>query len=174
MTAKTLLTLAGVTALIYNAAYYVFPGTCTTVCCLHMHDRSKFIGVSTWPDDGSFNPEQGRTIAYDDAAGKVLARENAGTVDTGPGFFSGLIQTMEDKVHSVFSHTPEIDIALPLAEPAPVAEAAPAAPGAEPAPVAEVAPVTSIAAELAAIPEHVIGIAEIAETVLLGNPSTLI
>ena len=68
---KLRLTQADIEKLVYHAGYYVFPGTTTTVCCLTLLDGFNSVGSSACLDEGSFDPEIGRKVAYDNALSKV-------------------------------------------------------------------------------------------------------
>lgn len=62
---------ACVDAAIAKDAYYVFPGTQLTVCCLKLHNGFTVTGESTCADPAGFDAELGRDIAYNAAKDKV-------------------------------------------------------------------------------------------------------
>ena len=55
--------------------YHVFPGTTTTVCCLHLRNGYSVIGESACASPENFDAELGRKIAFDNARDKIWALE---------------------------------------------------------------------------------------------------
>ena len=62
-------------ATIAGEAYYVFPGTMLTVCCLTLRNGFTVIGESACASPENFNVEIGRKIARDNARQKIWALE---------------------------------------------------------------------------------------------------
>jgi Phage protein (N4 Gp49/phage Sf6 gene 66) family len=60
-----------VLAAITRAAYYHFPGTTQTVCCLELTNGFTVVGSSACADPANFDEELGRDLAYDDAVNEV-------------------------------------------------------------------------------------------------------
>ena len=56
-------------------AYYVFPGTTLTVCCLTLTNGYHVVGESASASPENFNAEIGRKIARDSARGKIWPLE---------------------------------------------------------------------------------------------------
>lgn len=56
-------------------AYYVFPGTTLTVCCLTLENGYQVVGESACASSANFNAELGRKIARDNARTKIWALE---------------------------------------------------------------------------------------------------
>ena len=69
-------------ACIETEAYYVFPGTAVTVCCLGLVNGFSTIGHSACADIENFDADVGAQLAFDDARKKIwllegyLLREN--------------------------------------------------------------------------------------------------
>lgn len=55
--------------------YYVFPGTCLTVCCLILENGFTVTGESACASPENFNEEIGRKIAYENAREKIWLLE---------------------------------------------------------------------------------------------------
>ena len=55
--------------------YYVFPGTCLTVCCLELMNGYTVTGESACASPSNFNEEIGRKIAYQNAREKIWGLE---------------------------------------------------------------------------------------------------
>lgn len=62
-------------AAIMARAYYVFPGTVTTVCCLTLRNGYTVIGMSAPVSAENFNAELGERIAFEDARDKIWPLE---------------------------------------------------------------------------------------------------
>lgn len=60
---------------IVSEAYYVFPGTSMTICCLTLRNGYNVIGESAAVSVENFNEEIGRKIAKDNARQKIWALE---------------------------------------------------------------------------------------------------
>lgn len=56
-------------------AYYVFPGTTLTVCCLTLENGYVVVGESAAASPENFNAEIGRKIARENARGKIWPLE---------------------------------------------------------------------------------------------------
>ena len=69
------ITPADVDATIMTEAYYVFPGTTMTVCCLTLTNGYQVVGEAACASPENFNAEIGRKIARDNARGKIWALE---------------------------------------------------------------------------------------------------
>ena len=66
---------AHIDATITGEAYYVFPGTTMTICCLTLKNGFQVIGESAAASPENFNKEIGEKIARDNARNKILALE---------------------------------------------------------------------------------------------------
>lgn len=60
---------------IVSGAYYRFPGTTVTVCCLGLRNGYSVIGESAAASPENFDEEIGRKIAHDNARNKIWALE---------------------------------------------------------------------------------------------------
>jgi hypothetical protein len=60
---------------IVSEAYYVFPGTTLTVCCLTLQNGFNVTGESACASPENFNEELGRLIARRNAREKIWALE---------------------------------------------------------------------------------------------------
>ena len=60
---------------IESEAYYVFPGTTLTVCCLTLVNGYRVVGESASVSLENFDAELGRKIARDNARGKIWPLE---------------------------------------------------------------------------------------------------
>lgn len=60
---------------IVREAFYVFPGTTMTVCCLTLRNGFQVIGESASASPENFNAEIGQKIARDHARNKIWALE---------------------------------------------------------------------------------------------------
>lgn len=60
---------------IIGEAFYVFPGTTMTVCCLTLENGYHVIGQSAAASPENFNEEIGRKIAWTDARDKIWQLE---------------------------------------------------------------------------------------------------
>lgn len=60
---------------IQEEAYYVFPGTTVTVCCLTLRNGFNAVGKSACVSSENFNEEIGRVIAREDARKKIWELE---------------------------------------------------------------------------------------------------
>lgn len=60
---------------ICTVAYYVFPGTTLTVCCLTLRNGFNAIGKSAAASPENFDEEIGRQVAYNDARNKIWELE---------------------------------------------------------------------------------------------------
>ena len=69
------LTPAEIDAVIAGEAYYVFPGTTLTVCCLTLRNGFTVTGESAAASPENFNAEIGERIAREDARRKIWALE---------------------------------------------------------------------------------------------------
>lgn len=69
------LTPAHIDAQIAGEAFYVFPGTTMTVCCLTLRNGFQVIGESASASPENFNAEIGQKIARDHARNKIWALE---------------------------------------------------------------------------------------------------
>jgi hypothetical protein len=69
------LTPSDITEAITSAAYYVFPGTTLTVCCLTLKNGFNVIGESAAASPENFKEEIGKQIAYENARNKIWALE---------------------------------------------------------------------------------------------------
>lgn len=58
-----------------SAAYYVFPGTTLTVCCLTLRNGFTVIGESACASPENFDPEIGQRIARENAKQRIWALE---------------------------------------------------------------------------------------------------
>lgn len=56
-------------------AYYVFPGTTLTICCLTLRNGYQVTGESAAASPANFDEEIGRKIARDNARNKIWALE---------------------------------------------------------------------------------------------------
>lgn len=68
-------TPAQIDATIVDEAYYVFPGSSLTVCCLTLKNGFTVTGESACASPANFNAELGRKIARDRARDKIWALE---------------------------------------------------------------------------------------------------
>lgn len=66
---------AHIDAQITGEAFYVFPGTTMTVCCLTLRNGFQVIGESAAASPENFNAEIGQKIARDNARNKIWALE---------------------------------------------------------------------------------------------------
>ena len=64
-----------VDACICTEAYYVFPGTTLTVCCLTLANGYQVVGESACASPENFNPDLGRKIARENARRQIWALE---------------------------------------------------------------------------------------------------
>lgn len=62
-------------ATIADEAYYVFPGTTLTVCCLTLRNGYTVVGESAAASPANFDEELGRKIARQHARDKIWALE---------------------------------------------------------------------------------------------------
>ncbi len=69
------LTPALIDAQIISAAYYVFPGTTLTVCCLTLRNGYTVTGKSAAASPSNFDEEIGRKIAHENARNEIWALE---------------------------------------------------------------------------------------------------
>lgn len=60
---------------IVDEAYYVFPGTVMTVCCLTLQNGFNVVGTSAPASPENFNEAKGREIARDKAREQIWALE---------------------------------------------------------------------------------------------------
>jgi len=60
---------------IADEAYYVFPNTTLTVCCLTLENGYTVLGESACASPENFDAELGRKIARNDAKNKIWALE---------------------------------------------------------------------------------------------------
>ena len=60
---------------IREEAYYVFPGTTLTVCCLTLANGFQVVGESACASPENFDAELGRKIARGNARNKIWALE---------------------------------------------------------------------------------------------------
>jgi len=60
---------------IQEEAYYVFPGTTVTVCCLTLRNGFNAVGKSACVSIENFDDEIGRVIAREDARKKIWELE---------------------------------------------------------------------------------------------------
>lgn len=60
---------------IVKEAYFVFPGTTLTVCCLHLENGFTVTGESAAASPENFNEEVGRDIAKRNARDKIWSLE---------------------------------------------------------------------------------------------------
>lgn len=60
---------------IQSAQYYVFPGTCHTICCLTLENGATVAGESVCASPENFNKEIGEKIAFDNAKEKIWMLE---------------------------------------------------------------------------------------------------
>jgi hypothetical protein len=60
---------------IESAAYYVFPGSQVTVCCLTLKNGFNTVGESACVSPENFNAEIGQKVAREDARNKIWALE---------------------------------------------------------------------------------------------------
>jgi hypothetical protein len=75
MTANMKRTDADIDAVIHDEAYYVFPGTTVTVCCLTLKNGFSVIGESACISFDYFDREIGQKIARENARQKIWALE---------------------------------------------------------------------------------------------------
>lgn len=69
------LTPAHIDAQIAGEEYYVFPGTCLTVCCLTLGNGFQVTGESACASLENFDVEIGRKIARENARDKIWLLE---------------------------------------------------------------------------------------------------
>jgi hypothetical protein len=69
------LTPDAIDAVIEHEAYYVFPGTSMTVCCLTLRNGFQTIGQSAAASMANFDEEIGRKIARSNARDKIWQLE---------------------------------------------------------------------------------------------------
>lgn len=69
------LTPADIDAAILGEAYYVFPNSTLTVCCLYLKNGYTVTGESAAASKENFNAGIGRKIARDEARNKIWALE---------------------------------------------------------------------------------------------------
>lgn len=60
---------------VVSEAYYVFPGTTLTICCLTLRNGFNVIGESASASPENFDEQIGRQIAKDNARQKIWALE---------------------------------------------------------------------------------------------------
>lgn len=60
---------------IVHSAYYQFPGTTVTVCCLTLRNGYNTIGESACVSPQNFDAEIGRKVAYENAKQKIWVLE---------------------------------------------------------------------------------------------------
>ncbi len=60
---------------VVSEQYYVFPGTCTTVCCLTLKNGFTVTGESACASPENFNEDIGREIARGQAVDKIWMLE---------------------------------------------------------------------------------------------------
>ena len=60
---------------IKDVAFYIFPGTQLTVCCLTLQNGYNVTGESACASPENFNKEVGEKVAYDNARQKIWALE---------------------------------------------------------------------------------------------------
>ncbi len=60
---------------IVSEAYYVFPNTTMTICCLTLRNGYNVIGESAAASPENFDEEIGKRIAKDNARNKIWALE---------------------------------------------------------------------------------------------------
>lgn len=70
------ITPSDIDELIKDVAFYVFPDTLLTVCCLTLQNGFNVIGESACPSPANFNQQIGEKVAFDNAKQKIwpLAR----------------------------------------------------------------------------------------------------
>lgn len=61
--------------IIIGEAYYVFPGTTLTVCCLTLRNGYHVLGESACVSPADFDAEQGRRLARQNALNKMWTLE---------------------------------------------------------------------------------------------------
>lgn len=69
------LTPAIISDQIVKEAFYVFPGTTLTICCLTLRNGFQVTGESASASPENFDEEIGRNIARDNARAKIWALE---------------------------------------------------------------------------------------------------
>jgi hypothetical protein len=69
------LTDRDIDALIHDEAYYVFPGTTVTVCCITTKNGFSVVGESACLSLNNFDREIGQKIARENAREKLWALE---------------------------------------------------------------------------------------------------
>ena len=65
------ITPSDIDAIIEDVAYYVFPNTLLTVCCLTLQNGFNVTGESACVSPDNFNKEIGEKVAYDNARQKI-------------------------------------------------------------------------------------------------------
>jgi hypothetical protein len=69
------ITPADIEATIVGEAYYIFPNTTLTVCCLTLENGFNVTGESACASPENFNEDVGKRIARENAAEKIWALE---------------------------------------------------------------------------------------------------
>ena len=69
------LTPSKIDEVIVDEAYYVFPGTTVTVCCLTLLNGFNTVGKSAAVSPSNFDAEIGRKLAKENARNKIWALE---------------------------------------------------------------------------------------------------
>lgn len=69
------ITPSDIDAAIKNTAFYVFPDTLLTVCCLTLQNGFNVTGESACASPANFNQQIGEKVAYDNARQKIWALE---------------------------------------------------------------------------------------------------
>lgn len=69
------LTPSKIDEVIVDEAYYVFPGTTVTVCCLTLLNGFNTVGKSAAASPSNFDAEIGRKLAKENARNKIWALE---------------------------------------------------------------------------------------------------
>jgi hypothetical protein len=69
------LTPTMIDATIESTAYYVFPGTTLTVCCITLQNGFNVVGESAAASPENFDADIGRKIAFENARNKIWELE---------------------------------------------------------------------------------------------------
>ncbi len=69
------ITLDEIAACVKSEQYYVFPGTCLTICCLTLDNGFTVTGESACASPKNFNEEIGRDISRANAVEKIWPLE---------------------------------------------------------------------------------------------------
>lgn len=69
------ITPSDIDAAIKDTAFYVFPGTLLTVCCLTLQNGFNVTGESACASPANFNQQIGEKVAFDNARQKIWALE---------------------------------------------------------------------------------------------------